>query len=159
MDSPIPRISILDHSNVSWQTINEEFNRRIPLTSLVWNNPLPGRSPQRLDYLDIHIQTHQEAVAATPLLNTSLSPYLLHMYITNCDESEEYKLTEKKRIQDWIAAMSTTRKGLVEDLINVFRIALLCMFRVRKRSALNFLAALFMTRSRYPITSLLFFLV
>jgi hypothetical protein len=113
MESSVPRISILDPTAESWQKIKKEFLRRLPLTNLVWQNP-SGRAAGRIETLQLSIDhTHELPTHQAPM---AISPYLLNIYITNCDESEEYKTVEKKRIQDWITATSTTRKGLVHHV-------------------------------------------
>ncbi|KAJ3206722.1 hypothetical protein HK099_000469 [Clydaea vesicula] len=92
-----------------WNQIKDEIMRRLPLKNLLWNNPLPGRPPRTIPELNLNFIKYSQDIfpKAIPLYN--ITPFFLHLFLVNCDDSEMYKSVVRKQIQEWLNVIANKK--------------------------------------------------
>lgn len=100
-----PVITYHDDSNI-FQQIEGELRRRLPLTNLTFNL----RGLKTIPKVDFTLQKFTSDLFPRSMpVNTNISPFFLHIYLVNCDDSDHYKNILKKQLSDWIAFINSKK--------------------------------------------------
>lgn len=116
-----------------WPHIAEEVASRFPLRSLTFPNSRSQQGSRVVDKLEVEMRLYRPDMFPRTMIGAS-SPYFVHICFVNTEDTEHYKNTVKKQIQDWLnvvgnkknqewfivyATASDVRKGQTPRFLNV----------------------------------------
>ncbi|KAJ3176861.1 hypothetical protein HDU87_004793 [Geranomyces variabilis] len=105
----------------------EELESRLPLRNIAWHNPLgairgsTNSTARIIGTLDVELKRYSPEMFPRAMPGTLYhSPYFLHLYLVTTDDSEVYKATTRKQIQEWlnVVANKKNQEWLIVYLIN-----------------------------------------
>ncbi|TPX60036.1 hypothetical protein PhCBS80983_g02047 [Powellomyces hirtus] len=104
----------------------DDLEGRLPLRNVAWQNPLGfskgNTSPPRvIELLEVELKRYSPEMFPRAMPGTLYhSPYFLHLYLVTTDDSEFYKGTVRKQIQEWlnVVANKKNQEWLIVYLIN-----------------------------------------
>ncbi|KAJ3163448.1 hypothetical protein HDU86_000027 [Geranomyces michiganensis] len=105
----------------------EELESRLPLKNIAWHNPLgairgsTNSTARIISTLDVELKRYSPEMFPRAMPGTLYhSPYFLHLYLVTTDDSEVYKASTRKQIQEWlnVVANKKNQEWLIVYLIN-----------------------------------------
>ncbi|KAI8849287.1 hypothetical protein BC829DRAFT_189092 [Chytridium lagenaria] len=84
-----------------WPQIAEEIVTRLPLRNLLWMNGRIQQGQRLIESLDIDLKPFRPDMFPRSVPGTA-TPFFLHLYFVNCEDSDIYKSMVRKQIQDWL---------------------------------------------------------
>ncbi|KAH9945954.1 trafficking protein particle complex subunit 10 [Epithele typhae] len=105
-----------------WKQIYASLLSQLPLRNLHWKSSARNalRSIQELDVKLVALETLRDDHAASQVPQTVLDKPLLNMYIFICEDSESYRVNNRKHIKEWHASVSQ-RKNQEWLIVHVVR--------------------------------------
>ncbi|KAJ3151464.1 hypothetical protein HDU89_001906 [Geranomyces variabilis] len=105
----------------------EDLESRLPLRNIAWHNPLgairgsTNSTARIISTLDVELKRYSPEMFPRAMPGTLYhSPYFLHLYLVTTDDSEVYKASTRKQIQEWlnVVANKKNQEWLIVYLIN-----------------------------------------
>ncbi|KJE94103.1 hypothetical protein CAOG_08823 [Capsaspora owczarzaki ATCC 30864] len=111
---PRPVVTYLDDAGL-WPVLSRGFSSRLPLTNLTWQSGTSRR--HRIAELDIQLQPFSSTASSAgktadrmgALAADPASPFL-HLFIVNCEDTDQYKAKVKQTIADWLESFKGSYK-------------------------------------------------
>ncbi|KAJ3179456.1 hypothetical protein HDU85_004866 [Gaertneriomyces sp. JEL0708] len=95
--------------------IHNEIESRLPLRNIRWQNPLGtvkggGSASRAIHILDVELKKFMPDMFPRVMPGTSYhTPFFLHLFFVNTDDSDYYKATIRKQIQEWLNVVANKK--------------------------------------------------